>query len=309
MSASPTHIPVLAAPCLELLQPAPGGRFIDCTVNGAGLSSAILGRTAPNGHLLAIDTDGVALGRARERLAIFGERVIYAQANFRSLESVARETRFTEVDGVVMDLGLSSIQLDDRERGFAFSQEGPLDMRYDQTRGQRAADFVATADAAEIERTLRAFGEEPRARRIAEAIVAQRRHRPIATTTQLADVVASVTGRRGRIHPATRTFQALRIAVNDELNALREALPQAVRLLRRGARLAVISFHSLEDRMVKAFFASLSGRPVESRLPVPPPTPPAEIRIITRHPVMAPPEERMANPRSRSARLRVAERV
>ena len=309
MTAGPNHVPVLAGPTLELLRPGPGNRFIDCTVNGAGHSAAILQRTAPDGRLLAIDADPDALLRAKVTLERFGDRVTYARANFRTLEAVATERGFTEVDGILMDLGLSSNQLSAADRGFAFSYEGPLDMRYDQTSGEDAAEFLALADVRTIERTLRDLGEEPRARRIAEAILAERQKRPIATTTQLADVVARAAGRRGRIHPATRTFQALRISINDELGALAEALPQALRLLNRGARLAVISFHSLEDRIVKTFFTSLSGRAVGSRLPIAPPTPPAELRIISKRPIVASLEETARNPRSRSARLRVAERI
>jgi 16S rRNA (cytosine1402-N4)-methyltransferase len=212
-----------------------------------------------------------------------------------------------------MDLGLSSDQLERSGRGFSFLRDEPLDMRFDSTVGQTAADYVASVSQVELERDLRALGEEPQARRVASAIVAARTTAPIRTTSQLVGLVAHALGRTGgRIHPATRTFQALRIAVNDELQALAEALPQAVDLLRRGGRLAVISFHSLEDRIVKTAFSRLAGSSIEAAprgLPVsvPPPTP--RLRILTKRPVTPAPAEVAANPRSRSAKLRVAERL
>lgn len=311
MRTESEHLSVLATECVDLLQPKPGGHFVDCTVNGGGHSLALLERTNPNGRLLALDADPAAVAHARQRFASYGERMTVVQGNFRALAEVTAEAGVDQVDGVLMDLGLSSDQLAAHARGFSFMHEGPLDMRYDPTAGETAADLLARAPEREIEQILRDFGEEPRARRIANAIVALRQTRPLETTTQLAELVARVLGGRGRIHPATRTFQALRIAVNDELTALSEAIPQAVALLRRGARLAVISFHSLEDRIVKNLFARLAGREPdpEPRLPVLRTPVPAQIRLITRRPVMPPPEERRANPRSRSARLRVAERV
>jgi 16S rRNA (cytosine1402-N4)-methyltransferase len=218
------------------------------------------------------------------------------------------------VDGVLIDLGVSSLQLGDTNRGFAFALNGPLDMRFDPSRGTSAADFVAQATADTIERTLREFSDEPHAHRIASALVAARTSAPILTTGQLAALVARAVGsHRGRLHPATRTFQALRIAVNEELEALSEALPQALELLRRGARLAVISFHSLEDRIVKTTLARWAGRSTSGlgrHAPAPePPSPPPRIRILTPRPIVASVAERAANPRSRSARLRAAERL
>jgi 16S rRNA (cytosine1402-N4)-methyltransferase len=304
------HAPVLMEACMELLSPQPGNRFIDCTINGGGHSEALLERSAPAGRVLGIDADEEALTAAAARLAGFGSRITLVHRNFRELEEAALEAGFGEVDGILMDLGLSSRQLDTANRGFAFSHDGPLDMRFDASRGKTAAELIATATSEAIEQTLREFGEEPRARRIAQAIVSARTRSQIQTTSQLANLVARAVGQRGRTHPATRTFQALRMAINDELGALSAALPQALHLLRQGARLAVISFHSLEDRIVKNFFASLSGRVTDDlHLPTPPKAPPAEVRIITRRPIMASPEEVATNPRSRSARLRVAERI
>jgi 16S rRNA (cytosine1402-N4)-methyltransferase len=305
------HVPVLSEPCIRLLKPQPGGRFIDCTINGGGHAQAILEQTAPDGRLLGLDADADALGAAASRLAPFGRRLTLTHSNFRDLGAAATEAHFTDVDGILMDLGLSSRQLGAAERGFAFSLDGPLDMRFDTSEGRSAADLIAAEPASEIERILREYGEEPRARRVAEAIAAARQRAAISTTRQLADLVAAAIGRgSGRIHPATRTFQALRIAVNDELGALRAGLPQAVTLLRRGGRLAVIAFHSLEDRIVKTFFSASTGKIADDpRLPTPPSAPEALLTIVTRRPVMASPEEIAANPRSRSARLRVAERL
>ena len=306
------HVSVLTAECLRFLDPRPGGRFVDCTVDGGGHSAAILERTAPDGPHLALDADPQAVERARGRLSLFGDRVHVVHANFRFVDTVARDRGFASVDGVLMDLGLSSDQLAARNRGFSFSRNEQLDMRFDSTYGETAADYLASASQGEIEETLRSLGEERAARRIAADIVAARSEGGIRTTGELVAVVQrSVRPRHGAIHPATRTFQALRIAVNDELGALREAVPKAVALLRTGGRLAVISFHSLEDRIVKTLFRRLAGREPEDvprGLPLPAP-PPAEIRILTPRPVRPSAEEVAANPRSRSARLRVAERL
>ncbi len=309
MSAA-THISVLSGPTIALLAPRPGGRFIDCTINGGGHSGTLLELTAPNGVLLGLDADTEALTVAQAHLTLFAPRFTLVHRNFRELETVARDAGFDEVDGILLDLGLSSRQLSLPERGFAFSQDGPLDMRFDQTQGTTAAEILAFSDPTELEQTLLDFGEEPRARRIAQAIAQARRIEPIRTTRQLADLVSQAVGQRGRTHPATRTFQALRIAVNDELAALADVLPQAIRLLRHGARLAVISFHSLEDRIVKTYFAMMAGQVRDDpRLPVAPTPAPAQLRILTRRPVMATEQEIAANPRCRSARLRVAERI
>ncbi|MBM2809467.1 MAG: Ribosomal small subunit methyltransferase [Chloroflexi bacterium] len=306
------HVPVLMSECLTLLEPKPGGRFIDCTVNGGGHSAALLERTAPDGPLLGLDADPNAMPAATSRLNPYGTRVTLIQTNFRFVGRVARSEGFGSVDGVLLDLGLSSNQLDTPGRGFSFNRDEPLDMRFDPSSGISAAQYVAAASREDIEHTLRTLGEEPRARRIAANIVEARQDSPIATTGQLARLVSrAVGGRHGRIHPATRVFQALRMAVNDELGALAEALPQALTLLRHGGRLAVISFHSLEDRLVKTFLRHMAGvvEPAPRGIPIIPVAPVTEMRILTRRPVGAAADEVAANPRSRSARLRVAERL
>ena len=284
----------------------PGGVYIDGTVGGGGHAEAILESSAPDGRLLGLDRDPGALEAAGERLARFGGRAVLRHGSFARLAALAEG--FAPVDGVLLDLGLSSLQLADPARGFAFSQEGPLDMRFDPTApGPTAADLVNGLPVKELAALLYRYGEERQAGRIAEAIVAAR---PLETTRQLAEVIERAVGRRGRIHPATRTFQALRIAVNKELEALEAALPQAVDLLRPGGRLVVISFHSLEDRIVKRFLRR------ESRDCICPPETPvctcghtAQLRLLTRKPVRPDPEEVERNPRARSARLRAAERI
>jgi len=307
------HVSVLSHETLQLLDPRPGGRFVDCTMNGGGHSAALLERTAPDGRLLGMDADGAAVAFAGQRFAPFGERACLVHENFRYLAPTAEREGFTQVDGVLMDLGFSSRQMDGEGRGFSFQRDEALDMRYDSGAGLAAADLLATAPIEEIERILREFGEEPHARRIARDIVAVRIDHPVRTTGALANLVArAVHGRHGRLHPATRTFQALRIAVNDELGALAEALPQALGLLRQGGRLAVISFHSLEDRIVKTFFRRLAGLEQDNtprHLPPVATRPAPELRILTSRPVTPSAEEVAANPRSRSARLRVAERL
>jgi 16S rRNA (cytosine1402-N4)-methyltransferase len=307
------HRPVLFAETLDALAPSPGARLIDCTVNGGGHSAGILERTEPDGQLLALDADPRACEVARTRFRQYGDRVRVVHSNYRHVGRVASDAGFVNVNGVLMDLGFSSRQIAAPERGFSFLNPGPLDMRYDQHSGVSAAQYLASASREDIEGTLRALGEEPRARSIAAAIVARRERDPIQTTADLADTVAAaVGGRQGRLHPATRTFQALRILVNDELGALQDALPQCVELLRRGGRLVVISFHSLEDRIVKAFMRRQAGAvaPDQPRnLPVVPVAPAPTLRLIGRRPIRPTAAEVAANPRSRSARLRVAERV
>ncbi len=301
------HVPVLYEETLTGLQVRPGGVYVDATLGAAGHALGILRASAPDGRLLGLDADPEAVAFARQVLQPFGERLTLRTANFRRLAAVARSAGFDRVDGVLLDLGLSSRQLAAAERGFAFQREGPLDMRLDPRRGTTAADLVNDLPEADLADLIRRYGEERHARRIARAIVAAR---PLTTTAELAQVVARAVGRRGRIHPATRTFQALRIAVNDELGALAEALPQALDLLAGGGRLAVIAFHSLEDRLVKRFFRQ------ESRDCICPPEAPvctcghrAGLRIVTRKPIRPTPEEVARNPRSRSARLRIAERL
>ena len=301
------HLSVLYDEVQTWLRPRPGGRYIDATLGAGGHAKGILSASHPDGWLLGLDADPGALSFASKVLASFDDRVVLRSANFREIGQVARAVGFEGVDGILMDLGLSSRQLDDAERGFSFSKDGPLDMRMNQDRGQGAGDLVNTLSEADLADLLWRFGEERQARRIARAIVAER---PLTTTGQLAGLVARVVGRREKIHPATRTFQALRIAVNEELDALAEALPQARDLLCPGGRLAIIAFHSLEDRLVKQFYRQ------EARDCICPPELPvcacqhqATLRVLTSKPVRPTADETALNPRSRSARLRVAERV
>lgn len=301
------HTPVLVQEVVEALVRRPGGLYIDATAGAGGHSAAILQAAGPAARLLALDADPTAVQLTQRRLARAPGLATVVQANFRRLAAVAQEAGFTSVDGIVMDLGLSSMQLDAENRGFSFTDTGPLEMTFAPGQGVTAADLVNVTPENALADLIFTYGEEPASRRIARAIVAAR---PIESAAQLARVVQQALGaRRGRTHPATRTFQALRIAANDELAALAEALPQAVALLRPGGRLAVISFHSLEDRIVKAFFER------ESRDCICPPATPvcvcghtATLRRVTRKPLVPNEAEVQANPRSRSAKLRVAER-
>jgi len=309
------HLPVLAEEVLAMLQPRPGSLQIDATVGGGGHTERILEATNPDGRLLGLDADAAAIARVDGRLRPrFDNRLVLRQANFRELAEVAPEAGFGAVDGCLFDLGLSSFQLVDTERGFGFRAGGPLDMRFDTGRGVPAAELLATLDADELTALFRRYGEEPKARRIALAIVDARASAPVATAEELAALVERVVPpnprQPRRTHPATRVFQALRIAVNEELEALEIGLAAAVDLLRPGGRLVVLSYHSLEDRIVKRFFAA------ERRGCVCPPEIPVcvcgrnpRLRLVTRRSVTPTPEEVAANPRSRSARLRAAERL
>ena len=298
---------------LDALQPRAGGRYVDGTLGGAGHTRLLLDASAPDGRVLAIDADPLALERAQTLLpdAVATGRLLLVHGNFARMVELARAADFVPVDGVLLDLGLSSDQLADRERGFSFAQDAPLDMRFDTTRGVSAADLVNTLPVDELADLLWRYGEERRSRAIARRIAETRQRQPITRTSELAGLVAGVVhGRPGGIHPATRTFQALRIAVNDELGSLEAALPAAVELLRPSGRLAVISFHSLEDRIVKRYFQQ------EERGCICPPELPEcvcgrapRLRIVTRRPLVASDDEVAANPRARSAKLRVAEQV
>lgn len=306
------HIPVLLEEVITLLNPKPGGRYIDGTVGAGGHTRAILDAAAPDGHVLALDRDPEALDYARRQLVAYGRRVTFVNSSFARLAEVALEHGYTDVDGILLDLGLSSRQLSDPERGFSFLQEGPLDMRFDPRSGESAADLVNNLGAEELADIFRRYGEEQRSRHIARLIVA---HRPIETTTALASLIESdsaptIRRSRGGRHPATKVFQALRIAVNAELEEIEHALAAAVTLLRPGGRLAVISFHSLEDRLVKQFFRQ------QAQDCVCPPDQPictcearASLRLVTRKAVQPRESEVAVNPRSRSARLRVVERI
>jgi 16S rRNA (cytosine1402-N4)-methyltransferase len=302
-----THAPVLLNEAVDYLAVQPGGRYVDCTTGAAGHARAILEAAAPGGLLLGLDADPVAISVARENLAQFGDSVQLVESNFRDLRRVCRRQNFIPVHGILFDLGISSMQLAD-ERGFSFQVEAPLDMRFNPSQALTAADIVNHYTEQDLADVIWRFGEDPASRRIARAVI---RARPLRSTTELAAVIARASGGpRRRIHPATRTFQSLRIAVNDELGALRDALSQAVEVLGRGGRIVVISFHSLEDRIVKQFFLQ------ESRDCICPPEQPtctcghrASLRLVTRRSVTPSPEEIAINPRSRSARLRAAEKL
>ncbi len=305
------HAPVLLTETIELLQPKPGGHYVDCTLGWGGHAEKILELSSPTGALLGIDADPKALDATRNRLAGFGGRVVLVESYFDRLGEVARQTGFEQADGVLFDLGVSSPQLDTVERGFSFHRDAPLDMRFGPLATESAADIVNSRSVDELQLLFQEYGEEHHARRVARRIVEERGREPIETTGRLAEIVARAKPREyERIHPATRVFQALRIAVNDELGRLQRALPQALDTLAAGGRLAAISFHSLEDRAVKRFMRH------EARGCVCPPELPVcicdhqpAVRILTRKPIEATAAEVATNPRARSAKLRAAQRL
>jgi 16S rRNA (cytosine1402-N4)-methyltransferase len=308
MGAEVRHEPVMLREVIAALKVAPGGRYVDCTLDGGGHSEAILEAASPRGVLLGIDADPEAIAMAKGRLSRFGDSIAAVRGNFRDLDQICRERGFAPVNGLLFDLGLSSHQLAG-ERGFSFRVEAPLDMRFGPDQEQAASYWVNEAREEELADVIWRYGEERQSRRIARVIVERR---PLGTTIDLAKAVEQAVGRRpgSQIHPATKTFQALRIAVNQELASLAEALPRAHGLLGFGSRLVVISYHSLEDRIVKQFFLR------ESRDCVCPPAQPvctcghkATLRLVTRGAISPSREEMAANPRSRSARLRAVERL
>jgi 16S rRNA (cytosine1402-N4)-methyltransferase len=309
------HLPVLVDEVIEMLAPAPGSLHIDATLGGGGHTERILEAASPEGRVLGVDADPAAIHRVEVRLrARFGERLVLRRGNFRELATIAPEAGFGAVDGALFDLGLSSYQLADRDRGFGFRAGGPLDMRFDTSRGVPAAELLASLDAPELTALFRRYGEEPKAGRIARAIVDARRTAPITTAEELAALVERVAPpdprKRRRIHPATRVFQALRIAVNEELDALQAGLAAALDLLRPGGRLVVLSYHSLEDRIVKRFFqAERRGCICPPQLPVCVCGRNPRLRLVTNPSLTPTAAEIAANPRARSARLRAAERL
>jgi 16S rRNA (cytosine1402-N4)-methyltransferase len=307
------HKPVMVAEVVESLRLRPGTVTVDGTVGGGGHAEAILLNTAPDGLLIGIDADGDALYAAEKRLAPFGKRAILVKGNFADMETILTEKNTGKVDGILLDLGVSSHQLDTAERGFSFAMDAPLDMRMDRDHGTRASDLVNTLPWEELATIIKNYGEERMAGRIARAIVRKRTQAPIRTTADLAGVVAGAfppDAGRSRIHPATRTFQALRIAVNDELTSLRKAVADGVEWLKPGGRFSVISFHSLEDRIVKnAFRAGEKGCTCPPDLPVCACGEKPLLKVITRKPVTPGDEEIRDNPRARSAKLRTAERI
>jgi len=291
------HTPVLATEVLNILDPKPGQDFVDGTVGLGGHARLILERTVPNGRLLAIDRDASNLEEAKKNLQIFGERVVYIHDSYSNLKQQAYDHGFTQIHGILLDIGFSSVHVDDPTRGFSFQNEGPLDMRYNIDDELTAEMIVNSWKAEELADIFFRYGEERHAHKIAKEIVSQRRQKRIRTTKELADLIATILPRRPYghgIHPATRVFQALRIAVNDELNELEQTLPQTLDALIPGSKLAVISFHSLEDRIVKQFMRSHSKK---------------ELSVLTKRPLTASEEETKINPRSRSAKLRAAKRL
>jgi 16S rRNA (cytosine1402-N4)-methyltransferase len=305
---APTHIPVLVEETIKALAVQPGGRYIDCTLGGGGHASAILERSSPGGQLLGIDADPEAIQTAREKLEPYHDSVFLVNDNFVNLEAICYKHDFLPVHGILFDLGLSSLQLEESERGFSFQRKAPLDMRLNPDQDLTAADIVNTHSEAELAYLIRTFGEETYSRQIARGIV---RDRPFFWTIELARTIErAVGGRKGKIHPATKTFQALRIVVNHELENLEQTLKQAVKLLGFEGRLVVISYHSLEDRIVKQFMQR------EAKDCICPPNIPtcvcghtASLRLINKRVITPTLEEVQANPRSRSAKLRAAERI
>ena len=306
-SASQPHRPVLYQETIEYLAPNSSGRYLDCTAGAGGHSYGILEFSAPNGQLISIDLDPTAIQLTTKNLSLFGERATIVHDSYLNAARILQQKGWDKVDGIVLDLGVSSMQLDQVERGFSFRTEAPLDMRFDPTKGSTAADLVNNLSEKEIADLIYRYGEERHSRRIARKIV---QNRPILTTTHLAETVRSaIGGAHGKIDPATRTFQAIRIAVNDELRTVEEAIPSLIELLNPKGRIAVISFHSLEDRLVKQAFRR------ESVDCICPPEQPictcghvASIKVLTPRPVSPTEKEIEENPRARSAKLRVAEK-
>ncbi len=302
-----SHKPVLYQEIIHALRPRSPGRYIDGTIGAGGHARGILEACSPDGCLLGFDLDPQALALARETLAPYGQRVILAQASYLSMLEKMQSLGWDAVDGIVIDLGVSSMQLDTPKRGFSFQADAPLDMRFNPDLGLTAAQLINTTPEADLANLLFKYGEEPRSRKIAKMIV---QARPITTTQQLAEIVKKAYPGHSRVHPATRTFQAIRIAVNDELSALEQTLPRAMQALRPGGRLAVISFHSLEDRIVKDFFRNQSkdqiNPPYEKIYEV---ERKATLKENNRKPITPIKEEIVSNPRARSAKLRVAEKL
>lgn len=305
------HTSVMLHEAVDLLMPKPGGVYVDATVGGGGHAEEILRRSSPDGILIGLDRDADAVQRSRQRLSGFGQRAVIRQADFRFIETVVHELGYNAVDGVLLDLGVSWFQLKSAERGFSFLLDGPLDMRMDTGLRLTAADLVNDLPLQELKKVIKEYGEEPRAPAIAGAIVKARQRGPITRTGRLAEIIEQAVPKGPRrIHPATRTFQALRIAVNDELGSLQQGLKGAISILRPGGRIAVISFHSLEDRIVKQVFReAISPCTCPPRMPVCVCGRRPSLRALTKKPVVPSQQEVMRNPASRSARLRAAEKL
>ncbi|MFN3395829.1 MAG: 16S rRNA (cytosine(1402)-N(4))-methyltransferase RsmH [Thermodesulfovibrionales bacterium] len=288
-----SHAPVMVKEVIGILSPRPGGVYIDATVGPGGHTLEILRHIGSDGKIIGLDRDTEAINIAQQRIT--DERVILVKSLFSEMDKVLIGMGITGVDGILFDFGISMLQVKDMERAFSFSSEYPLDMRMDRSKGITAEEIVNTYPAKELERILREFGEERLAERIARAIVSKRREGRIRSCKELADLVSKVYGRRGKIHPATKTFQALRIAVNNEINEIREGLQNSIGLLKKGGRLCVISYHSLEDRIVKNFMRDSERKGL--------------LRILTKKPLTPQREEIRSNPASRSAKLRGAEKI
>lgn len=305
------HVPVMVQEAMEFLAPGAGKKFLDGTLGGGGHSEKIIELSGPDGKVLGLDWDDEAVAAAEQRLARFGDRVVVRRANFRQARQILAELGWERVNGALLDLGLSSHHIESAERGFSFQAEAALDMRMDRRESLDAAEVVNTFPVSELVRILREYGEEPRARRIASAIDHERKRGRIANTKQLAELVARVAGmKRGHIHPATKTFQALRIAVNQELENLQGFLSDGYEILLPKGRMVIISFHSLEDRLVKQAFRKWSRSCI-----CPPKTPVCrcgwsqKVTLLTPRPGVASDAEVERNPRARSAKLRAVERL
>ena len=304
----PPHLSVLYQESINLLQPKNHGRYVDGTLGAGGHAAGILDSSQPDGQLLGLDIDDQALQIAEARLAKYGSRVLIKKDSYANLPEKLSSVDWKCADGILLDLGLSSMQMDTADRGFSFMKDAPLDMRFNKDQKRTAAEIINTWSEKDLIKVLWEFGEEPKSRQIAASIVSQR---PISSTSQLAALILGVyRGKRGKVHPATQTFQALRIAVNEELDTLEKGLEEALKSLCRGGRLAVISFHSLEDRKVKQLFQR------ESRDCICPPEQPvcicghkASVRLITKKAIIPSQEEVVKNPRARSAKLRVVEKL
>lgn len=291
----PGHRPVLLSEVLSTLQLTRGQTAIDATIGAGGHASAMLAHMQPGGRLLGLEADPRTVPLVSQRLREFGAAVTVVNANFREIKNVAQAHGLSAVDAILFDLGLSSMTVDDPRRGFSFQAAGPLDMRFDPIRQTTtAADLVNHGSVDDLTTIFRSYGQEPAAARVAAAIVTRRQHERFADTADLAAVITTIVRRRGPRHPATRIFQALRMAVNDELGVIQAALPQALELLRPGGRLAVITFHSLEDRIVKRWMREMATE--------------GQATLLTKHPIKPSRAEQVANPRSRSANLRVLEK-
>ncbi len=308
------HITVLLNEAVDALMPERGGVFVDCTAGGGGHSEAILKRLPEESLLISLDRDDRAIGRCRERLSVYGDASKVVKTNYSEIGKVLDDLGIEKIDGVLWDLGVSSVQLDERERGFSYSHDAPLDMRMDRSGGKTAADVVNTYSEEELRRIIFDWGEEKFSQRIASAIVSARSEKPIETTLELSDIVTNAiplgARKKENQHPAKRTFQAIRIEVNDELSIIEPSLKTAIERLRSGGRAAVITFHSLEDRITKQTFSDLAKDCIcPPSIPVCVCNHRASLRLISKKAIVPTPEELNENPRSRSAKLRVAQKI